>query len=73
MHPSSPGARARAPAEGRARAAELRRVREVLQSVQGDQAEACAVLGISRATLRRRLRDEESATDAGPTPKKTRA
>ncbi|SDZ04768.1 transcriptional regulator, propionate catabolism operon regulatory protein [Variovorax sp. YR266] len=59
--------------KGARRAAELRRVREVLQSVQGDQAKACAVLGISRATLWRRLRDEESATDAGPTPKKTRA
>jgi propionate catabolism operon transcriptional regulator len=32
-------------------------VREVLQSVQGDQAQACAVLGISRSTLWRRLRD----------------
>jgi propionate catabolism operon transcriptional regulator len=29
----------------------------VLQSVQGDQAQACAVLGISRSTLWRRLRD----------------
>ncbi|XAH25945.1 propionate catabolism operon regulatory protein PrpR [Xylophilus sp. GW821-FHT01B05] len=39
------------------RAAEQRRVREVLQSVQGDQRQACAILGISRATLWRRLRD----------------
>ncbi len=39
------------------RAAELRRVREVLQSVNGDQRQACALLGISRATLWRRLRE----------------
>ncbi|WP_077000785.1 propionate catabolism operon regulatory protein PrpR [Variovorax sp. KK3] len=47
--------------KGAARAAELRRVREVLQSVNGDQRQACAILGISRATLWRRLRDESSA------------
>jgi propionate catabolism operon transcriptional regulator len=39
--------------------AERRRVREVLQSVQGHQDQACAILGISRSTLWRRLRDEE--------------
>ncbi len=39
------------------RAAEARRVREVLQSVQGDKARACAILGVSRATLWRRLRE----------------
>jgi propionate catabolism operon transcriptional regulator len=43
--------------KGAGRDAEARRVREVLQSVQGDQAQACAVLGISRSTLWRRLRD----------------
>jgi propionate catabolism operon transcriptional regulator len=43
-------------------AAERRRVREVLQSVQGDQNQACAILGISRSTLWRRLREEESKT-----------
>jgi propionate catabolism operon transcriptional regulator len=47
--------------KGARRAAELRRVHEVLQSVHGDQAQACAVLGISRATLWRRLRDEGAA------------
>jgi propionate catabolism operon transcriptional regulator len=40
-------------------AAERQRVREVLQSVQGDQDRACAILGISRSTLWRRLREEE--------------
>lgn len=39
-------------------AAERQRVREVLQSVQGDQAQACALLGISRSTLWRRLRED---------------
>jgi propionate catabolism operon transcriptional regulator len=39
-------------------AAERQRVREVLQSVQGDQAQACAILGISRSTLWRRLRED---------------
>ncbi|KLN52085.1 propionate catabolism operon regulatory protein PrpR [Variovorax paradoxus] len=42
-------------------AAERQRVREVLQSVQGDQNQACAILGISRSTLWRRLREEEPA------------
>jgi propionate catabolism operon transcriptional regulator len=40
-------------------AAERQRVREVLQSGQGDQDRACAILGISRSTLWRRLREEE--------------
>ncbi len=40
-------------------AAERQRVREVLQSVQGDQGQACAILGISRSTLWRRLREED--------------
>ncbi|MDB5938300.1 MAG: propionate catabolism activator, Fis family, partial [Polaromonas sp.] len=35
-------------------AAERRRVREVLQAVQGNQDQACAILGISRSTLWRR-------------------
>ncbi len=36
--------------------AERDHVREVLESVQGDQRRACEILGISRATLWRRLR-----------------
>ncbi len=36
--------------------AERERVREVLESVQGDQKRACEILGISRATLWRRLK-----------------
>uniref|UniRef100_UPI0024797859 helix-turn-helix domain-containing protein n=1 Tax=Variovorax paradoxus TaxID=34073 RepID=UPI0024797859 len=44
--------------KGARTAAERQRVREVLQSVQGDQDQACAILGISRSTLWRRLRDE---------------
>lgn len=36
--------------------AERDRVREVLESVQGDQKRACEILGISRATLWRRLK-----------------
>ena len=47
--------------EGR-QAAEARRVREVLASVQGDQRQACLLLGISRATLWRRLRTEQAAS-----------
>jgi propionate catabolism operon transcriptional regulator len=39
------------------RDAERQRVREVLEQVQGDQRRACEILGISRATLWRRLRD----------------
>ncbi len=38
--------------------AEQLRVREVLESVQGDQKKACELLGISRATLWRRLKRE---------------
>lgn len=38
--------------------AERLRVREVLESVQGDQKKACELLGISRATLWRRLKRE---------------
>ncbi|WP_280192551.1 propionate catabolism operon regulatory protein PrpR [Delftia sp. PS-11] len=41
------------------REAERRRVREVLQEVQGDQRRACEILGISRATLWRRLRAQD--------------
>jgi propionate catabolism operon transcriptional regulator len=48
--------------KGARMAAERQRVREVLQSVQGDQDQACAILGISRSTLWRRLR--ESSSDA---------
>ena len=36
--------------------AERDRVREVLESVQGDQKRACEILAISRATLWRRLK-----------------
>ena len=36
--------------------AEQQRVREVLDSVQGDQRQACEILGISRATLWRRMK-----------------
>ncbi|MBY0412475.1 MAG: propionate catabolism operon regulatory protein PrpR, partial [Burkholderiaceae bacterium] len=36
--------------------AEQQRVREVLEAVQGDQRQACEVLGISRATLWRRTK-----------------
>ena len=43
-------------------AAERQRIREVLQSAQGDQDQACAILGISRSTLWRRLREEEGKT-----------
>ncbi len=38
------------------RYAEQQRVREVLESVNGDQRQACEVLGISRATLWRRMK-----------------
>jgi propionate catabolism operon transcriptional regulator len=41
------------------RQAERQRVREVLEQVQGDQRRACDILGISRATLWRRLRSQE--------------
>ncbi len=36
--------------------AEQQRVREVLESVNGDQRQACEILGISRATLWRRMK-----------------
>ena len=36
--------------------AEQQRVREVLESVNGDQQKACGILGISRATLWRRMK-----------------
>ena len=39
-----------------ARQAELARIRQVLDEVRGDQGRACEILGISRATLWRRLR-----------------
>lgn len=38
------------------RDAERQRMREVLEQVQGDQRRACEILGISRATLWRRLK-----------------
>ena len=37
--------------------AERQRLREVLDSVGGDQGQACAILGISRATLWRRMKE----------------
>ena len=43
------------------RQAEREHVREVLDSVQGDQRRACEILGISRATLWRRLKAPASA------------
>ena len=36
---------------------EQQRVREVLESVGGDQRQACEILGISRATLWRRMKE----------------
>lgn len=39
------------------RDAERQRLREVLESVNGDQTQACALLGISRATLWRRMKE----------------
>lgn len=39
------------------RHAEQQRLREVLASVQGDQRQACEILGISRATLWRRMKN----------------
>jgi propionate catabolism operon transcriptional regulator len=42
-------------------AADLQRVRDVLDSVMGDQRQACEKLGISRATLWRRLRAMDKA------------
>jgi len=56
-----PQARQQLLKEGR-QAEEARRVREVLASVQGDQRQACLLLGISRATLWRRLRAEQGAS-----------
>ncbi len=44
------------PLKATRRHAEQQRVREVLQSVQGDQRQACEILGISRATLWRRMK-----------------
>jgi len=48
------------PLRGTRRAAELQRVREVLDAVQGDQRQACEQLGISRATLWRRLKEMQA-------------
>ena len=56
----APPARRQLLKQGR-QAEESRRVREVLASVHGDQRQACALLGISRATLWRRLRAEQAA------------
>ena len=49
--PAAPG-----PLKATRRRAEQQRVHEVLQSVQGDQQQACQILGISRTTLWRRMR-----------------
>ena len=38
------------------RQAEQQRLREVLESVGGDQRQACEILGVSRATLWRRMK-----------------
>lgn len=43
--------------------AEQQRLREVLASVGGDQRQACAILGISRATLWRRMKANRMAMD----------
>ena len=51
---SLPGAAAQPLLKETRRRAEQQRVREVLESVNGDQRQACAILGISRATLWRR-------------------
>ncbi|WP_027994233.1 propionate catabolism operon regulatory protein PrpR [Simplicispira psychrophila] len=45
------------------RQAEQQRLREVLESVGGDQRQACEILGISRATLWRRMKANRMAVD----------
>lgn len=53
---AAPAAARRARLKDTSRQAERERVREVLESVDGDQGRACEILGISRATLWRRMR-----------------
>ena len=53
---AAPAAAGRARLREASRQAERERVREVLESVGGDQGRACEVLGISRATLWRRMK-----------------
>lgn len=53
---AEPVAAARTRLRDTRREAERQRVREVLESVDGDQSRACAILGISRATLWRRIK-----------------
>ncbi|QIL80405.1 propionate catabolism operon regulatory protein PrpR [Diaphorobacter sp. HDW4A] len=56
IHPQEPPKQQQARLKETRQQAERERVREVLESVQGDQTRACEILGVSRATLWRRLK-----------------